>query len=99
MQYNIKHSLHPERGKMSNKEALEILDHISNYIKESTVAGQVFEAALLAIEKQIPKETELIDKFYDEVRKCPTCGKTTEYYGKEFFCTKCGQKLKWSDCI
>lgn len=82
---------------MSNKEALKILDYISNFIKESTDAGHVFEAALLAIEKQIPKETELIDKIYDEVRKCPTCGKATEYNGKEFYCKKCGQKLKWSN--
>ena len=36
-------------------EAIEILDKISNSVKESSELGQALEAALYSLEKQLPK--------------------------------------------
>lgn len=61
-----------------------------------TMLCEALEIAIEALEKQIPKRAELIDRTYDEARKCPNCGNITSYLGKEFYCKKCGQKLEWS---
>lgn len=76
----------------SRDMAIQALEEIQQYRALGTV-----EELRVAREKQIARKTEVIDKFYDEVRKCPSCGDIVEYYGKEFYCEKCGQKLKWGD--
>lgn len=74
---------------MNEQEVIKYLEY------HGYIADEVKDMAIQAIEKRIPKLAELIDRFYDEVRKCPVCGNTVEYQGKEFYCEKCGQKLKW----
>lgn len=53
------------------------------------------EAIKDALEKQIPKNAVVLDKIYDEVRSCPTCGKDTVFHGRTFWCCRCGQLLRW----
>ena len=89
---------------MSNKESLKILDDISNSIKESSNAGQALQAALVAIEKQIPNKPTFEGDGYapdgsfvwDEWI-CPNCDKRYEVDYEEYdFCPNCGQAIDWS---
>lgn len=81
---------------MNEQEAIKHLNLITENEAYSGYFQDVCKLAIQALEKQVPKEAKLIDRFYDEARNCPSCGKITDYNGKEFFCKKCGQKLKWS---
>ena len=76
---------------MNAKQAYEILSGGTNDFKQTMDAIAV---AAHALQKRIPKEMEKIDD-YDQVRICPSCGNVTSFYGKEFFCHECGQKIKW----
>ena len=52
---------------------------------------EAFKAAILALEKQIPKRTVESDEYeYDEV--CPKCGHKP--FLDDNYCAKCGQALK-----
>ena len=48
-----------------------------------------------ALEKQIPKKVEVIDKNYGYY-SCKVCGAITPYKTYKY-CAKCGQALDWSD--
>ena len=75
---------------MTNEEAINtiktaIAEVEWNYPMDYAVA---FEAAVSAIEKQIPK---IVRKTKNEI-VCPTCGTLV---GSSPYCRYCGQKLSW----
>lgn len=86
---------------MNVQEAIEILDKVSNDIKESTKLGQAFEIALVNLEKKIPKKprfrhTKKFDGYNDGW--CPFCGDyVQEYEYDKKYCQECGQALDWSE--
>ena len=92
-----------ERKKMTREEAIDWLKAINATQKDSIHKSSLLQRkesihiAIEALEKQIPKNTEILDKVYDEVRSCPACGKDTVYHGRTFFCCKCGQALEWGE--
>ena len=54
----------------------------------------VFNMAIEALEKQIPKEPKIEQIKYGSIAKCPTCDKLC--YGFDY-CIGCGQRMNWSD--
>lgn len=61
---------------------------------------EVWETAISALEKQIPKKP-IEDDYYDEPAVCPNCGGNiiniadNDYHFQH--CHYCGQALDWSD--
>ena len=53
------------------------------------------EAAIKAVEKQMPKKPKLKGEYY----VCPICGVYQEYLtdGKPPYCVNCGQALGWQE--
>lgn len=79
------------------EEAIKILDNISNSIKESSAIGQALEAALVSLEKQIPKKPENIVEDMS-IFDCPACGHTILAIDDMTIhknCLMCGQSLDW----
>lgn len=79
------------------EEAINVLDNISNSIKESSAIGQALEAALVSLEKQIPKKPESIDADMS-IFDCPSCGNTILAIDDMTIhknCLMCGQALDW----
>ena len=87
------------------EEALRILDELSNCVKESSPLGQALEAALVALEKQIPKKPTYEGDGYApdgsfvwDVWLCPHCNNRYEVdYDEYDFCPNCGQAIDWED--
>lgn len=84
------------------EEAIKILDNISNSIKESSEMGQALEAALVSLEKQIPKTPSIEGDGYapdgtfvfDEWL-CPNCDSRYEIDYEDYeYCPNCGQHIK-----
>lgn len=96
---------------MTNEKALEMF-RSGIEATECEVKKDLYQTAIFAIEKQIPKKPKRIDKnkTFDGnwTNVCPTCGKvlaeriTTEdlsiphLYCYSSYC-KCGQRLDWGD--
>ena len=62
------------------------------YQKDDTCENCEINAAMNALDKQIPKKPELEDEYY----VCPVCGvyqETSE--GNPPYCLNCGQRLLW----
>lgn len=53
----------------------------------------IYETAIEALEKQLPKKPVLKRKAYGGIMVCPIC--EVSDYGK--YCRVCGQKLDWSE--
>ena len=95
--------------KLTPKEAL---DYFGKRIKlgqcgNSTTQRKAFEAAIEALETQVPKKparrtiyTEHWQGYYT-IRVCPVCGIDTPVprglESWEFWCPDCGQALDWSE--
>ena len=75
---------------MNIDKEIDILNAIKNMLNPD-----VFEAAVDAIEKQIPMESGHWDynASGDIVIPCGRCG--SELSGNEKYCRFCGQKVKW----
>ena len=89
---------------MTYEEAIYTIEHGCIYLDER--GGEALEIAVIAIEKQIPKEPKKKEEnqystFYD----CPCCGGYLMSKidgelccGQEYeYCYRCGQALDWSD--
>lgn len=70
-------------------------------------SAEEMNIAIKALEKQIPKEPDLIGDGYDDNGNlvydtwiCPCCETQYELYYDDYkFCPECGQALDWSDDI
>ena len=78
---------------MTPENAIKILKGM--YPALSRVGKEAIDAAVEALEKQIPKKPDGgYDIFYGEDAKlCPVCGDPHP----DTYCGTCGQRLDWSD--
>ena len=76
-----------------------LLEHCAErcegYQNDDTCKNCEINVAIKAIDKQIPKKTELKDGYY----VCPICGVYQENLtdGKPPYCVNCGQALDWQE--
>lgn len=75
------------------------IEEIINVIKEDALYNpEVAEAAIAALEKQIPAKpvpnTGLNDLWVSDVHLCPRCHAYVNIWGN-VYCDRCGQKLEW----
>lgn len=82
--------------KIEDIKAIFLLEYCAErcdgYQKDDTCKNCEINAAIEALEKQIPKKPELKGEYYI----CPVCGvyqETSE--GNPPYCLNCGQKLLW----
>ena len=82
--------------KIEDIKAIFLLEHCAErcdgYQKDDTCKNCEINAAIEALEKQIPKKPEIKDEYY----VCPVCGvyqETSE--GNPPHCINCGQRLLW----
>ena len=82
--------------KYEDAKAIFLLEHCAErcdgYQKDDTCKNCEINAAIEALEKQIPKKPEIKDEYY----VCPVCGvyqETSE--GNPPHCINCGQRLLW----
>ena len=82
--------------KSEDAKAIFLLEHCAErcdgYQKDDTCKNCEINAAIEALEKQIPKKPEIKDEYY----VCPVCGvyqETSE--GNPLYCINCGQKILW----
>ena len=82
--------------KIEDIKAIFLLEHCAErcdgYQRDNTCKNCEINAAIEALEKQIPKKPEIKDEYY----VCPVCGvyqETSE--GNPPHCINCGQRLLW----
>lgn len=82
--------------KSEDARAIFLLEHCAErcdgYQKDDTCKNCEINAAIEALEKQIPKKPEIKDEYY----VCLVCGvyqETSE--GNPPYCLNCGQRLLW----
>lgn len=82
--------------KIEDIKAIFLLEHCAErcdgYQNDDTCKNCEINAAIEALEKQIPKKPEIKDEYY----VCPVCGvyqETSE--GNPPYCINCGQRLLW----
>ena len=82
--------------KIEDAKAIFLLEHCAErcdgYQKDDACDNCEINAAIEALEKQIPKKPEIKDEYY----VCPVCGvyqETSE--GNPPYCINCGQRLLW----
>ena len=82
--------------KSEDAKAIFLLEHCAErcagYHKDDACENCEINAAIKALDKQIPKKAELKGAYY----VCPVCGvyqETSE--GNPPYCLNCGQRLLW----
>ena len=82
--------------KPEDAKAIFLLEHCAErcdgYHKDDACENCEINAAIEALEKQIPKKPEIKDGYY----VCPICGvyqETSE--GNPAYCINCGQRILW----
>ena len=82
--------------KIEDAKVIFLLEHCAErcdgYQKDDTCENCEINAAIEALEKQIPKKPEIKDEYY----VCPVCGvyqETSE--GNPPYCINCGQTILW----
>ena len=82
--------------KSEDAKAIFLLEYCAErcegYQKDDTCENCEINAAIKAIDKQIPKKPEIKDGYY----VCPVCGvyqETSE--GNPPYCINCGQRILW----
>ena len=82
--------------KIEDIKAIFLLEHCAErcdgYQRDDTCKNCEINAAIEALEKQIPKKPEIKNEYY----VCPVCGvyqETSE--GNPPHCINCGQRLLW----
>ena len=82
--------------KIEDAKAIFLLEHCAErcdgYQKDDACDNCEINAAIKALEKQIPKKPEIKDEYY----VCPVCGvyqETSE--GNPPYCINCGQRILW----
>ena len=85
---------------MTNEKALEMF-RAGIEATECGVKKDLYQTAISALEKQIPKKIKIIGG--DDL--CPACNfnygadaiRRTLFHWRKDFCERCGQRLDWSD--
>ena len=82
--------------KIEDIKAIFLLEHCAErcdgYQKDDTCESCEINAAIEALDKQIPKKPELKGEYY----VCPVCGVYQETsVGNPPYCINCGQRLLW----
>ena len=89
--------------KSEDAKAIFLLEHCAErcdgYQKDDTCENCEINAAIKAIDKQIPKKPKLHRKFevlgiIHEIYLCPSCGAMLD---NEDYCMSCGQALDWQE--
>ena len=90
---------------MTENEVIERLERLK-FGFSTNFANEILDAAIKALEKQIPKKPIMkpyFEDMEDEYLCCPTCGEIlTDIIPDEnknfyFHCLNCGQAFDWSD--
>lgn len=82
---------------------LQYCDANENYIQDFKEKTDIYDMAIEALEKQIPKKpTPVIlgEIFKDAFYTCPCCGddwNVNEYGSAMEYCWTCGQAIDWSE--
>ena len=86
---------------MTAQEAIKRLQYERAAREYHSNLNEVFDMAIEALEKQIPKKPIKINETYVVERgewvadyECPSCGNP---YADDSYCSCCGQKLDWGD--
>lgn len=85
--------------KSEDARAIFLLEHCAErcdgYQKDDTCETCEINAAIEALNKQMPKKPKLKGEYY----VCPICGVYQEYLtdGKPPYCVNCGQALDWQE--
>ena len=89
---------------MTAQEAIKRLQYERPAREYQGNLNEVFDMAIEALEKQIPKKPDFEgDGYWDgqivyDTWICPCCGKHYEVdYDEYDCCPKCGQKIDWSE--
>lgn len=89
---------------MTIQEALKWIKTIKGLYKPLLKeANEACDVAIQALEKQIPKKVEYDGKYIDNgftkyrMGKCTNCGRWHSSRDEIIYCSKCGQRLDWSD--
>ena len=89
--------------KYDDAKSTFLLEHCAErcdgYQKDDTCENCEINAAIKAIEKQIPKKPEPKKDASGEYYVCPICGVYQEYLtdGEPPYCVNCGQALDWQE--
>ena len=85
--------------KYDDAKSTFLLEHCAErcdgYQKDDACENCEINAAMNALDKQIPKKPEIKGEYY----VCPICGVYQEYLtdGKPPYCVNCGQALGWQE--
>ena len=84
---------------MTTKKAIEILKRVDELECKFEGYTTALDIAVQALEKQLPKKPIVKPYFYGKKYYCSECQHyiCAEYNTKEFYCSRCGQALDWSD--
>ena len=91
---------------MTAQEAIKRLQYERPAREYHSNLNEVFDMAIEALEKQIPKvatniETHYIPESYETdyvTGNCPSCGASfADGDFDDFYCHKCGQLVSWDD--
>ena len=89
--------------KYDDAKSTFLLEHCAErcdgYQKDDACETCEINAAIKAIDKQIPKKPEPKKDASGEYYVCPICGVYQEYLtdGKPPYCVNCGQALDWQE--
>ena len=89
--------------KPEDAKAIFLLEHCAErcegYQNDDACENCEINAAIKAIDKQIPKKPEPKKDASGEYYVCPICGVYQEYLtdGKPPYCVNCGQALDWQE--
>lgn len=87
-------------NKMTPQEAIKRLQYERPAREYHGNLNEVFDMAIKALEKQIPKKPVHIGGDgirYTDLYRCPNCGRGFTGTGIADYCYHCGQALDWSE--
>lgn len=81
---------------MTIQEAISCLKSDKEYLKGHNICdGEEIDAAIEALEKQIPKKPIMIKDVAETYYICPECEWAVDRFDDNY-CSDCGQKLDWT---
>lgn len=82
---------------MTIQEAISCLESDKEYHKNHNICdGKEIDAAIEALEKQIPKKPIMIKDVAETYYICPECEWEVDKFDDNY-CSDCGQKLDWEE--